>query len=172
MLTDKKLWDCRDAAVKVARGIVKNDADAEDVAQMVLVKLWQKYHDFKGSDLSLLKIARRLATNQSIDMLRSNSRQQSQQLELDFTTADDTLGDSQAMTLPESPDDILAAEEQKAAIQAAINDLPLPQVVAYFMYGDGRSFEEIAAYLKTNVTNARQLVSRANSELRWVADNY
>jgi RNA polymerase sigma-70 factor (ECF subfamily) len=172
-LSKDQLWACRDAAKAVAYNVLKHDADAEDIAQNVLVKMWQKYHNFQGSSDNLLRIAKRFATNESIDVLRANNRRQAQQLELDLTgDGDESIADSADIASLDSPDDVLEAEEQRAAIQKAINDLPITQVVAYFMAGDGRTFEEIAEHLKTTTANARQLVSRANSELRWVAENY
>lgn len=174
MLSGAQLWECHDAALAVSKGIVRNEADCRDVAQEVLIKVWQKYNSFEGSDEDLLRIARRMATNASIDVLRRTAKQEAQQLELDLTDGgDELLSEQSAMgALLESPDDLLAVAQQKDAIMQAINELPMAQAVAYFMHANDRSFEEIAAHLDTSLVNARQLVSRAVSKLRWVADNY
>lgn len=174
MLSGDQLWSCHDAALAVSKGIVRNEADCRDVAQEILIKVWQKYNNFEGSDADLLRIARKMATNASIDVLRSTARQEAQTTELDLADGGDELLSEQSSVglLLESPDDLLAAQQQREAIMQAVNDLPLAQSMAYFMHANDRSFEEIAAQLSTSLVNARQLVSRAVAKLRWVAENY
>jgi RNA polymerase sigma-70 factor (ECF subfamily) len=172
-LDSKQLWACHDAALAVSTGILPERADAQDVAQEVLVKVWQRYHDFTGSDDELLRIARRMATNASVDVLRRISRDIGRHLELEVTDAgDELLVEYSVGTSLDSPEDILAAEQQKAAIMQAVNDLAPQQVAVYFMHANGASFSEIATRLGVSEDNSRQLLSRAIAKLRMVAENY
>lgn len=172
-LTDTQLWACHDAALAVAQGILPEPADAKDVAQEILVKVWQKYHDFEGSEEVLGRIVRRMATNSAIDVLRKLARDSGRHVGIEVTDEGDALLVEYSVgALLDSPEEILAAEQQKEAIMKALNGLSGSYVTAYFMHANDASFSEIAARLGISEENSRQLVSRAVAKLRRVAENY
>lgn len=143
--------------------IVGNPTDAEDVAQLVLVAMWQEYHGFNGDQRQLMALCKTVATNKAIDFIRRRDRHPEMiTVEVD-DSSDAVLGDS-AITF-DDPEGIVAAERQKGAIQTALGRLPTDQFTAWYMHADGRSYKEIAARLATTEGNSRQLVARAKGFL-------
>lgn len=163
---DPRLKVCRAQAIKIALGITGNNDDAEDVAQEVLLILWQKYNTLVLQDEALTALCCKITTNKAIDFIRSRDSRNGEgtvAVEVD-ESSDSVLGDK-AVTL-DDPEGILGAEQQKAAVMHAIGGLSEDMILAWTMHASDVSYAEMAIRLNTTESNCRQMVHRVTAQLR------
>jgi RNA polymerase sigma-70 factor, ECF subfamily len=150
------------AVVGTVARMLNDPTEAEDIAQMVFVRIWQSApkwtHDAKFTTY-LFTITRNLVFNES----RRRSRKKEVSLESReeanpaTTTADDGL----------SPIEGLEKRELHRSIDHAIASLPEQQRMAVVLRTfEGLDYEEIAATLETTVSSVKSLLFRARNTLR------
>jgi RNA polymerase sigma-70 factor, ECF subfamily len=139
------------------------DADAEDIAQQVFIRVWQsapRYSPSAKFTTWLLTITRNLVFN---EMRR---RQRARLVPLDPGDADrPPVGhaDSSARSAPEE----IADTELQDAVTRAIASLPESQRMAVVLRRfENMPYEEIAKVLKTTVPSVKSLLFRARTDLR------
>jgi RNA polymerase sigma-70 factor (ECF subfamily) len=147
------------AVFAVARRMVGSDADAEDIAQDVFLRLWRKPPDLSAGKASLATWLYRVTANRSIDWLR---RKRPGPLE----EADD-------VPAHEAAPDIAAAGTQVARlVDEALRSLPDRQRLALTLtYYQGLSNIEAAQVMATSVDALESLLSRARRRLRKDLEN-
>src|SRR5256714_690333 len=158
-----------------ARGLTRNDADAQDVSQEALLKAWSRLRQFSGkrdeSTDDFRAWISRIATNSSIDLLRQ--RRDSKVLSLDESnaTSDETLG--AGLPAPaHNPEELCARREMGRILAQAIVQLPqdlrqaclLRDVLHY-------STEEVASRLGISTVAVRLRLFRAHRRLREKLQN-
>jgi len=132
---EERLAECGPLAYRVARGVLRNSADAEDVAQEALLRAYRRFERlrdrarFRGW---LVRIAFRLA----IDRVRSSRRREVRE----------TLW---SRTAPKpSTEDLAAASEFQGHLERAMEELPEKQRLVLLLAGmEGHSLEEVAEML-------------------------
>ena len=140
----------------LARRIVRNDGDAEDVVQDVFSQAWRtaaSYDQRRGSVIGWLLMMTR---TRAIDKLRSRQARP------------DTDGAVLPDTLPaaETPDVVLAAE-QAAIVRKALLELPAPQRTALELaYYEGLTQAEIAERLAEPLGTVKTRMRTALTTLR------
>lgn len=140
-----------------------NDAtEAEDIAQMVFVRIWQSApkwtHDAKFTTY-LFTITRNLVFNESRRRSRKKEVSYDEQEENHpaLSRADDAL----------QPGERLEKSERHRSIDRAIAALPEQQRLAVVLRTfEGLDYEEIAAALDTSVSSVKSLLFRARATLR------
>ncbi len=109
-------------------------AQAEEIAQEVLIAVWRKADTFDREQASVSTWIFRIARNRRIDALRRASKP-------DLDPYDPSL-------LPEpetAPDDAVSAGEREARVRDAVQDLPAEQLeLLQFAFFDGLTHREIA----------------------------
>src|SRR5271163_3111329 len=130
---EERLAECGPLAYRVARGVLRNSADAEDVAQEALLRAYRRFERLRDRGRFrawLVRIAFRLA----IDRARSSNRREVRE----------TLW-SQTAPRP-STEDVAATSEFQAHLDRAMEELPentgrfrLPAAI------QGHRLEEVAA---------------------------
>lgn len=132
---EERLAECGPLAYRVARGVLRNSADAEDVAQEALLRAYRRFENlrertrFRGW---LVRIAFRLA----IDRARSSKRREVRE----------TLW-SQSAPRP-STEDSAATSEFQAHLERALEELPEKhRVVLLLAAMQGHTLEEVAEML-------------------------
>lgn len=122
-------------AYRVARAVLRNSADAEDVAQEALLRAyrrWDRLRDRARFRAWLVRIAFRLA----LDRVRSAKRR----------TVRETLWSETAP--PPSTEDIARESELHGRLQAALAELPDKFRLALLLSAmEGHTMEEVAALL-------------------------
>jgi len=126
----------------VARRIVGNHADADDVVQEAFIKAYLALGDFRGESGFFTWIYR-IAVNLSLNTVRKRQVM-------------NYLRDSELLSkiLPSSDDPSAGIEREEIAssLERAIATLPEKQKAVFVMrYHDELSYEEIAKVLKTSV---------------------
>lgn len=138
----------------VARRLLNDPAEAEDVTQEAFLRLWRIAPEWRTGEAAVATWLHRVAVNLCLDRLRRRGR---------WAALDDA---------PEPPDpapaalDRLAAEDRAAALSAALAALPDRQRAAMTM----RHFEEmanpeIAAALEVSVEAVESLLARGRRRL-------
>src|SRR6266849_8635294 len=111
---EKHLADCGPLAYRVARGVLRNTADAEDVAQEALLRAYRQFERLRDRNrfrACLVRIAFRLA----LDRLRSGKRRELR----------DTLWSQPEHHPPAATaEDLAASSEFQAHLENALAELP------------------------------------------------
>jgi RNA polymerase sigma-70 factor, ECF subfamily len=139
--------------LSLARRMLADPGEAEDVAQETMLRLWRMAPDWESGRASLATWLYRVAGNLCIDRLRQRRP-----------------------VAPDSPPDVedpapgveaaLARHERARALRAAVLALPERQRLAVVLrHFEERSNPEIAAVLGTSVEAVESLLGRARREL-------
>jgi RNA polymerase sigma-70 factor (ECF subfamily) len=132
--------------------VVKNEADAEDLAQEAFVRAYQKIGAMKSDD-AFAPWLFRIATNLCLDFLRRKGRFREEELE-----------DTHASPMRS---DGIPTEDVAAAIDRALASLPdMQRIVATLYLVEEFSHAEIAAMMKLNEGTVRSHLSLARRKLQ------
>jgi len=132
---EERLAACGPLAFRVARGVLRNTADAEDVAQEALLRAYKSFHRLRDRDRFngwLVRISFRLA----LDRLRSASRRERR----------DALWSQPAhLPPPATAEDVAASNQFQGHLESALEELPEKlRLVLLLSAMDGYTIEEIA----------------------------
>lgn len=145
-----------DMVYRIAFRLVGKKAQAEDIAQDVLMRMLS-YHEGWLSKTSFFVWLRRAVYNRTIDIYRKNRAWQMS----DLSAADD-VADAQP-----APDNALASREVQDQIAAAMNALPLRQRMAVTLcFYEHMSLAEAGEVLKVSAGGVESLLHRAKATLR------
>jgi RNA polymerase sigma-70 factor (ECF subfamily) len=140
----------------LARRMLRDEAEAEDVAQEAMLRLWRGAGDWRPGEAKLSTWLHRVAANLCIDRIRRRRRMS--------PDAPPDLADETPSVLAR-----LAAEERGAALRAALENLPDRQrqalVLRHFV---DLSNPEIAAQMDLSVEAVESLTARARRGLSKV----
>ena len=150
---EKRLAECGPLAYRVARGVLRNSADAEDVAQEALLRAYRRFERLRDRTKFrawLVRIAFRLA----IDRARSSKRREVRE----------TLW-SQPVPRP-STEDMAAGSEFQAHLDRAMEELPdKHRFVLLLAAMQGHSLEEVAGMLGLPVGTVKSRLFFARKQL-------
>lgn len=145
------------------------DADAEDVAQQVFIRVWRsaaKWEPTAKFTTWLFTITRNLVFNE----LRRRKRHPAQSMDAVEPGEKARDWEDAAGT---SPDESVLKSEMQREIDAAIESLPEAQRLAIIMRRYNESpYEEIAAVLKMSVPAVKSVIFRARETLRQKLQKY
>ncbi|MEW6510065.1 MAG: sigma-70 family RNA polymerase sigma factor [Bacteroidota bacterium] len=126
----------------VARRIVGNHDDADDVVQETFVKAYLALGDFRG-EAGFFTWVYRIAVNLALNAVRKRQV-------MNYLRESELL--SNLLPSPEDPSAGVEAEELDSAVRRAIDILPEKQKAVFVLrYYEELSYEEIAVILKTSV---------------------
>jgi len=153
---EERLAECGPLAYRVARGVLRNTADAEDVAQEALLRAYRRFDHLRNRNRFrawLVRIAFRLA----LDRLRSGKRRERR----------DTLW-SQPEHQPRAAtaEDLAASYEFQAHLETALAELPEKlRLVLLLAAMEGHTIDEIAAILGISTGTVKSRVFYARRQL-------
>jgi len=159
----------QDLVYNTILGIVQNETEAEDLAQDVFIKVFEKISSFKG-DSKLSTWLYRIATTTALDHLRSKKRKK----RFGFLQSLSGEGvDKVQVSDFIHPGVSLDNKERAAVLFKAIETLPENQKAAYTLHKlEGLSYRDVSEVLKTTVSAVESLMSRANQNLRKELETY
>jgi RNA polymerase sigma-70 factor (ECF subfamily) len=135
---EARLAECGPLAYRVARGVLRNDADAEDVAQEALLRAYRRFDRlrdplrFRGW---LVRIVFRLA----LDRARSAKRRELRETE---------WAQPARRAAPPNAEELAASSEFQAHFERALEALPEKlRLVLLLAAMEGHTLEEVAAML-------------------------
>lgn len=151
------VWPFKDRLYRLALKVVGDTAEAEDVVQEVLVKIWKQ-----GADLSLINNMEawclRLTRNHAIDKLRGGYRKR----KTDFDHAPE-LTSAQA----QQPDQQVELQDTVAQIRQLMQGLPENQrMVMHLRDIEGQTYQEIADALEMSMPQVKTNLFRARKAIR------
>src|SRR5258708_27009107 len=153
---EEGLAECGPLAYRVARGVLRNSADAEDVAQEALLRAYKSFERLRDRNRFrgwLVRISFRLA----LDRLRSAKRREQR----------DTLW-SQPARLPPAvnAEDIAASNQFQGHLEQALEELPEKlRLVLLLSAMDGYTIEEIAAMVGVPIGTVKSRIFIARKKL-------
>ncbi len=160
----------------LARRMLGNDADAEDVTQDVLLQVVRKLHTFRG-DAQLPTWLHRVTVNAALAHREKRANRQRRETAtgdeqvLEAIGAEDLPGPA-GVKLPRpglemAPDEIALAAEQRAVIERAISRLPEAFRDVYVLADvEGLPNAEIADILGLSVAAVKSRLHRARLRMR------
>jgi RNA polymerase sigma factor (sigma-70 family) len=160
----------QDMVYNTILGIVQNETEAEDLAQDVFIKVFEKVSTFKG-DSKFSTWLYRIATTTALDHLRSKKRKKRFGF-LQSLTGD---GGDEKEQIPDfhHPGVNLDNKERATVLFKAIESLPDNQKAAYTLHKlEGLSYRDVSEVLNTTVSAVESLMSRANQNLRKQLEEY
>ena len=153
---EERLAECGSLAFRVARGVLRNTADAEDVAQEALLRAYQSFarlrepSRFRGW---LVRIAFRIA----LDRLRAAKRREQRDLRW-----------SQPEHQPpaRTVEDLAASHQFQGHLERALEELPEKlRLVLLLSAMEGHTIEEIAALVQVPVGTVKSRIFIARKKL-------
>jgi RNA polymerase sigma-70 factor (ECF subfamily) len=149
-----------------------DDAEAEDVAQQVFIRVWRsaaRYEPTAKFTTWLFTITRNLVFNE----LRRRKRHATSSLDESRENEDDSPRHQIADLGVKVPDVSMLDEEMMNAIHRAIEELPDAQRMAVVLRRyEETPYEEIAQILELTVPAVKSLLFRARTELREKLKQY
>lgn len=141
----------RQKALEVSRHYGAGSDEAEDIAQDVMLRLWQM-HDELEQYRSIEAIVALMAKHQ----LRNHQRRK----------PSETLNEAIVVSLTTSPHEELENKENDEWLSAKLQQLPTTQrTLLYMRQVERKSHEEIATLLGIEVTSVSTLLARARRTL-------
>jgi len=134
--------------------LMKNQSEAEEVAQEVFVKVWQRAADYRPSFRASTWL-HHIAHNLAVDQMRRRR-------------GNDAVNEEQeANPASERPHVLLENKQRAQSLQEALDSLPLRQKTAMLLkYEQDFSNPEIASILNLTVDAVESLLARAKRELK------
>ena len=150
---------------RLARGILRNDSEAEDVVQETYVRAFTHLENFRG-DSSLTTWLSRIAMNEALGRLRR------QRPSIDWTTLEPGALNAQIIQFPVSavsddPEKSMAQREIQHVVEQAVDELPEAfRIVFITRVIEGMNVEETADILSLKPETVKTRLHRARVMLR------
>src|SRR4051812_8361875 len=149
---------------RLARGILRNDAEAEDVVQDTYVRAFTHLEQFRG-DSSLSTWLSRIAMNEALGRLRR------QKPGIEWSELEKSAPQAQIIPFPlvssDDPEKSMAQREIQQVVEHAIDELPEPfRLVFITRVIEGMNVEETAEILRLKPETVKTRLHRARNLLR------
>lgn len=150
---------------RLARGVLRNDSEAEDVVQETYVRAFTHLDDFRG-DSSFATWLGRIAINEALGRLRR------QRPSVDVDTLAPGVLEAQIIPFPlsgasEDPEKSMAQREIQHVVEHAIDELPDSfRIVFITRVIEGMNVEETAEILGLKPETVKTRLHRARTMLR------
>jgi len=152
--------------VNTCLGIVHNRVDAEDLAQDVFLEIFRTAENFRG-DAKLSTWLYRIATNQSLNMIRKNKRRRF------FQSIEETFSGGRNRTSEisenrgDQPDQNITDQQRSDLLHRAIDRLPEKQRIAFTLNKyEELSYLQIAEIMEISLASVESLIHRAKKNLQ------
>jgi RNA polymerase sigma-70 factor, ECF subfamily len=149
---------------RLARGILRNDGEAEDVVQETYVRAFTHLDSFRG-DSSLATWLSRIAMNEALGRLRRRHPS------VEWTSLAPGVLEAQIiqfpLSAPSDPEKTMAQREIQKVVEHAIDDLPEAfRIVFITRVIEGMNVEETAELLGLKPETVKTRLHRARTMLR------
>ncbi|WP_029582464.1 RNA polymerase sigma factor [Bradyrhizobium sp. URHD0069] len=150
---------------RLARGILRNDSEAEDVVQETYLRAFTHLQDFRG-DSSLATWLARIAMNEALGRLRR------QRPGVEWTSLPPGTLEAQVIQFPlsavsEDPEKSMAQREIQHVVEHAIDELPNAfRIVFITRVIEGMNVEETSELLGLKPETVKTRLHRARTMLR------
>ena len=162
----------KDQVFNTCLGFLRNEHDAEDVAQEVFIKVYDCIADFR-EEASLSTWIYKIAVTKSLELIRYKKRQKRsgffQALSSLFTDPDDKV----VRESHTHPGIALENKERAQILFDKIENLTEKQRIAFTLQKvEGLSYQEVADVMELSVPAVESLIYRAKENLKKQLYNY
>jgi RNA polymerase sigma-70 factor (ECF subfamily) len=160
---DARLADCPKLAYRVALGVLRNAAEAEDVAQEAMIRAYRNFHRLRDRDRFRGWLAR-TAWRIALDRIRAAGRREKRELAAMTSAAEAGV------------ESIVASREFEQHVARAMDELPEKlRLVMVLAAIEGYNTREVAALLAIPEGTVRSRLFLARKQmaesLRWLVKN-
>src|SRR3954463_10041549 len=150
---------------RLARGILRNDSEAEDVVQETYVRAFTHLAEFRGES-SLSTWLSRIAMNEALGRLR-RERPSVELSSLPQGALEAQIIQFPLMSAADDPEKTMAQREIQHVVEGAIDELPEPfRIVFITRVLEGMNVEETAEILGLKPETVKTRLHRARNMLR------
>jgi len=150
---------------RLARGILRNDGEAEDVVQETYVRAFTHLAEFRGES-SLSTWLSRIAMNEALGRLR-RERPSVELSSLPQGALEAQIIQFPLMSAADDPEKTMAQREIQHVVEGAIDELPEPfRIVFITRVIEGMNVEETAEILDLKPETVKTRLHRARAMLR------
>jgi RNA polymerase sigma-70 factor (ECF subfamily) len=151
----------KDKVYNTCLGFVKNEADAEDLAQEVFIEVFKGLGKFR-KEANVFTWIYRIAVNKSLGHIRKTKSMKCAGdmvlLDAELNKSDDTFY---------HPGVLLENRENAARLMKAIDSLPEQQNVAFVLSKiEGLSYQQIGLVMDKSISSIESILHRAKMNLR------
>jgi RNA polymerase sigma-70 factor (ECF subfamily) len=144
--------------------LVRDPAEAEDVAQEAFIKAYRALAGFRGESAFYTWLYR-IGVNTAKNWLVANGRRAPTSTELDNEDAEN-YGESDLLRDVDTPERLLMTKQIGETVNAAMSDLPEELRTAISLREiDGLSYEEIAQVMECPIGTVRSRIFRAREAI-------
>jgi RNA polymerase sigma-70 factor, ECF subfamily len=149
---------------RLAYRMTGNEQDAEDVVQETFLRAYRQLHRYEAR-ASFGTWLYRIASNYSLDLMRSRARHPQVAIEETSVPGGDILG-AVASEAP-GPDRLLLGDEVQRTVASTLNELSQQERTAFVLrHFEGQSIEEIGSSLGLSGNATKHSIFRAVQKLR------
>ena len=161
----------QDRVFNTCFGFVRNNDDADDLAQEVFIEVFRSIDKFKN-DSKLSTWIYRIAVNKSLDFIKKQSRIKRWGGIIKLSTSEND-SDENWYAHNETPEQNLEQQERINILNNAIDKLPIKQKSAFTLHKyEDLSYKEIADIMKTSVSSIESLMHRSKKNLQKSLEKY
>lgn len=156
---------------RIARGVLRNDAEAEDAVQEAYLKAFAHLDDFRG-DASLTTWLSRIALNEALGRLRSQRRQRRDASATVTADLERQVIAFPLNTLGDDPERTMAQRQILQLVERATDSLPeIYRVIFVARVIEGLTVEQTAELLDLQAATVKTRLHRARALLRKELDH-
>ena len=153
--------------LRTARVFVRNDEDARDITQEVLIDVIRNSHKFRFQS-GLNTWIYRITVNQSLNYLRNNKKRSNT---ISIDQSDENSPGAVTRNLPDQgqldPGQQMEQSGRSRPLHAAIESIPEKQRTAFVLYEyDDLSYKEISEVMNVSIPSVESLLFRARKNLQ------
>jgi RNA polymerase sigma-70 factor (ECF subfamily) len=146
----------------LVRRFVKDQTEAEDVAQEAFIKAFKAINSFRG-DSAFYTWLYRIAVNTAKNTLDARKRRPGSDIDIDDV---EDFGFSDNLRVDENPENLLAGEDMHRIVQETLVGLPDELRKALMLREfDGLSYEDIAQIMDCPIGTVRSRIFRAREAI-------
>ena len=152
-----------DSAHNLARWILRDERDAEDVTQEACLRAYQFFEGFRGGNAKAWLLA--IVRNTSATWLEKNRRREMSPFDEEVHGAPD--GPAPSVSEAPGPEAALLQSADREMVQRALEELPAAYREALVLRElEGLSYKEISAVAEVPLGTVMSRLSRAREQLR------
>jgi RNA polymerase sigma-70 factor, ECF subfamily len=151
---------------RIARGVLRNDSEAEDVVQDAYLKAYQRLDQYQGEGPLSAWLAR-ITMNEALGRLRGNSATAETMSFDDPVEGEEANYMAHLVSSSPTPEQTVALREVHRLLESAIDALPDPYRMAFVLYGvEEMSVAETAECLQVEPGTVKTRYHRARKILQ------